>query len=173
MLAHSETAALARQFIAETLAKQGIVPNQMSIHAGRGAVMTSKPVAFPLADLGLTKTPSRPHISRDDPYSESLFRTMKYCPDFPGRRGCIQDSRAFGHFFSAWYNDQDRHSGLERSPSALVHFGLSQEVVALWQLVLVADSQAYPERFVRKPPTQAHPPLGVWISKPPDSDHNP
>ena len=140
MLAHPETASLAHQFIAETLAKQGIVRDQLTVHA----------------DLGLTKTPSRPHISRDNPYSESLFRMMKYRPDFPGRRGCIQDSRAFGHFFSDWYSDQDRHSGLERSPSALVHFGLSQEVVAQRQLVLVADSQAHPERFIRKPPDSDH-----------------
>ena len=138
MLAHPETASLAHQFIAETLAKQGIVRDQLTVHA----------------DPGLTKTPSRPDNSGGNPYSESLFRTMKYRPEFPDRRSCIQNSLAFGHSFSAWYNDQDRYSRLERSPSALVHFGLSQEVVALWQLVLVADSQAHPERFVANRQTQ-------------------
>ena len=172
MVAHRETAALAQQLIAETIAKQGIVPDQLTIHADRGAVMTSKPVAFLLADLGVTKTHSRPHVSDDNPYSESQFRTMKYRPEFPDRFGCIQDSRAFGRSFFAWYNDQHRHSGLALLTPAMVHFGLAPEVVAQRQIVLDAAYQAHPERFVRKPPIQAQPPLRVWINKPPDSDNN-
>jgi putative transposase len=173
MVAPKETAALAKQFIAETIAKQGVVAGQLTIHADRGAVMTSQPVAFLLSDLGVTKTHSRPHISDDNPYSESQFRTMKYRPEFPERFGCIQDSRAFGHSFFAWYNEQHRHSGLALLTPEMVHFGSATHVVAQRQLVLDAAFHAHPERFVRKPPIQAQPPLNVWINKPPDSENNP
>jgi putative transposase len=85
MVAHREQAALAERLIAETLAKQGIAPGQLIIHADRGSSMTSKPVAFLLADLGVTKTHSRPHVSNDNPYSEAQFKTLKYRPGFPDR----------------------------------------------------------------------------------------
>ena len=112
MLAHGETAVLAERFIAETLAKHGITRDQLTIHADRGPAMTSKPMAFLMADLGVTKSHSRPHVSNDNPFSESQFKTMKYRPNFPDRLGCIEDGRGFcGHFFP-WYNDEHRHSGL-------------------------------------------------------------
>ena len=97
---------------------------------------------------------------------------MKYRPEFPDRFGCIQDSRAFGRSFFAWYNDQHRHSGLALLTPAMVHFGFAPQVVAHRQVVLDAAFQAHPERFVRKPPSQAQPPLTVWINKPPDSENN-
>lgn len=172
MVAPQETAALAKQLIADTIAKQNIPPGQLTIHADRGAVMTSKPVAFLMADLGVTKTHSRPYVSDDNPYSESQFRTMKYRPEFPDRFGCIQDSRAFGRSFFAWYNEEHRHSGLALLTPAMVHFGLASEVVAQRQIVLDAAFRSHPERFVRKPPMQAPPPLKVWINKPPDSINN-
>ena len=84
---------------------------QLTLHADRGTSMSSKPVAFLLADLGVTKTHSRPHVSDDNPYSESQFRTLKYRPEFPDRFGCIQDSRAFSQGFFRWYNQEHRHSG--------------------------------------------------------------
>ena len=87
MIAPRESAELARKLIEETCIKQQIQAGQLTIHADRGSSMTSKPVAFLLADLGVTKTHSRPHVSDDNPYSESQFRTMKYRPDFPDRFG--------------------------------------------------------------------------------------
>jgi len=83
MVADGESAELAKRLIADTCAKQGIEPGQLTIHADRGSSMTSKPVAFLMADLGVTKTHSRPHVSDDNPYSESQFRTLKYRPGFP------------------------------------------------------------------------------------------
>jgi transposase InsO family protein len=106
MVAHRESAALAERLIAETCEKQGIKPGQLTLHADRGTSMTSKPVAFLLADLGVLKTHSRPHVSNDNPFSESQFKTMKYRPEFPDRFGSLQDARAFGHVFFPWYNDQ-------------------------------------------------------------------
>jgi putative transposase len=105
MLAHAENARLAEALLAEVAAKQGIIPGQLSIHADRGSPMTAKPVAFLLADLGVTKSHSRPHCSNDNPYSESQFRTMKYRPEFPDRFGSFQDAHAFCGRFFRWYND--------------------------------------------------------------------
>jgi putative transposase len=112
MVAMRESAELAKRLIEESCVKQNIPPGQLTLHADRGSSMNSKPVAFLLADLGVTKTHSRPHVSNDNPYSESQFRTLKYRPEFPDRFGCIQDSRAFSQGFFRWYNEEHRHSGL-------------------------------------------------------------
>lgn len=166
MVAHREGAELAEKFIKETLGKHGIEPGQLSLHADRGRVMRSKPVAFLLADLGVTKTHSRPYVSDDNPYSESQFRTMKYRAEFPDRFGCIQDARAFGQVFFPWYNDEHRHSGLGLLTPAMVHFGDAPVVLARRQAVLDAAYQAHPERFVRQPPKPLTLPTEVWINKP-------
>jgi len=112
MVAHRESATLAEKFISLTCARQGIHPQQLTIHADRGSAMTSKPVALLLADLGVTKTHSRPHVSNDNPFSEAQFKTLKYRPDFPERFGSIQDARAHGQAFFAWYNTEHRHGAL-------------------------------------------------------------
>jgi putative transposase len=112
MLAHAENARLAQALLADTAAKQGIGHGQLTIHADRGSPMTAKPVAFLLAELGVTKSHSRPHVSNDNPYSESQFRTMKYRPEFPDRFGSYQDAHAFCGRFFRWYNDEHRHSGI-------------------------------------------------------------
>jgi putative transposase len=112
MLAHAENARLAQVLLADTAAKQRIAWGQLTIHADRGSPMTAKPVAFLLAELGVTKSHSRPHVSNDNPYSESQFRTMKYRPEFPDRFGSYQDAHAFCGRFFRWYNDEHRHSGI-------------------------------------------------------------
>jgi putative transposase len=166
MIAHREGAELARQFIEETIGKHQVPAGQLNIHADRGKVMTSKPVAFLMADLGVTKTHSRPYVSDDNPYSESQFRTMKYRPEFPDRFGCIQDSRAFCRQFFQWYNQEHRHSGIGLLTPAMVHFGQSQTVLASRQVVLNAAYQTHPDRFVRRPPKPLPLPAEVWINKP-------
>ena len=166
MIAHREGAELAKQFIEESILKHKIPVGQLTIHADRGSVMKSKPVAFLMADLGVTKTHSRPYVSDDNPYSESQFRTMKYRPDFPDRFGSIQDSRAFGQRFFQWYNQEHRHSGIGMLTPAMVHFGEAEAVLAQRQTVLDAAYQAHPERFVSKPPKPLPLPTAVWINKP-------
>src|SRR5881409_2498788 len=166
MVAHRESATLAERFIHETCARQEIRRDQLTIHADRGSAMTSKPVAFLLADLGVTKTHSRPHVSNDNPFSESQFRTMKYRPEFPDRFGCLPDSRAFCQGFFQWYNEEHRHSGLGLLTPAMVYFGQAPAVLAARQLVLDAAYQAHPDRFVRRPPKTLPLPSEVWINKP-------
>ena len=169
MVAPRESAELAKRFIEETIGKHQIPAGQLNIHADRGRVMTSKPVAFLMADLGVTKTHSRPYVSDDNPYSESQFRTLKYRPDFPDRFGCIQDSRAFCQQFFQWYNEEHRHSGLGLLTPAMVHFGQAESVLASRQAVLDAAYQAHPDRFVRKPPKPLPLPSEVWINRPLDN----
>jgi putative transposase len=166
MLAPRESAELAKRLIGETCRNFAIPEGQLTIHADRGSSMTSKPVAFLLADLGVTKTHSRPHVSDDNPYSESQFRTMKYRPEFPDRFGSIQDGRAFCQRFFPWYNDEHRHSGIGLLTPATVHFGLAEQTQQQRQSVLTAAYIHHPERFVRRHPKPFAIPKEVWINKP-------
>jgi len=166
MIAPHESAALAERLIAETCAKQGIVPGQLTLHADRGGAMRSKPVALLLADLGVVKTHSRPYVSNDNPFSEAHFRTLKYCPQFPDRFGSIEDGRAFGQDFFRWYNQDHRHSGLGFLTPAVVHFGQAEAVRAHRDRVFAAAYALHPERFVNGRPQPADLPNAVWINPP-------
>ena len=157
MAATRESAVLAEKLIAATCAKQHISHGQLAIHAGRGSSMTSKPVAFLLADPGVTQSHSRPHVSNDNPYSESQFKTLKYRPDFPRRFASIEAARAHCQVFFPWYNHEHRHTGLGLHTAADIHYGRAQAIQAARAGVLTAAFAAHPERFVRHPP--APPPL--------------
>jgi putative transposase len=161
-----EGATLAERLIGETLGKQRIARDQLTIHADRGSSMTSKPVAFLLADLGVTKTHSRPYTSTDNPYSEAHFKTLKYRPGFPARFDSIEHARAFCREFFGWYNHQHRHSGIALMTPATVHHGLAEQTHAARGAVLEAAYAARPERFVRRPPHPPGLPTGAWINKP-------
>ncbi len=166
MVAHHERAALAQKLIAQSCARQGIRPGQLTLHADRGSAMTSKPVALLLSDLGVTKTHSRPYVSNDNPFSEAQFKTMKYRPEFPDRFGSIQDARGFGHVFFPWYNTEHRHSGLGMLTPHEVHDGLAAHRVEVRARVLAAAFAAHPERFVAGQPRPPALPTEVWINKP-------
>jgi putative transposase len=166
MLAHRESAELARRLIKDSILKQGIVPEQLTLHADRGSSMKSKPVALLMADLGVTKTHSRPHVSDDNPYSESQFKTLKYRPDFPERFGSIENARAFCVGFFKWYNTEHRHSGIGLMTPEMVHYGLAEGVIEGRQKVLDVAYAAHPERFVKKPPTPPELPKAAWINPP-------
>jgi putative transposase len=172
MIAPREAAVLATKLIEETCDKHLIQPDQLTIHADRGSSMRSKPVAFLLADLSITKTHSRPYTSNDNPYSESQFRTMKYRPEFPDRFGCLEDSHAFCQRFFPWYNDDHRHSGIGMLTPAMVHFGQAPAIWEKRQTVLDTAYLAHPDRFVRRPPIPLPLPKEVWINKPQSSDEN-
>jgi len=166
MVAHQEQATLAERLIAETTTKQGIPAGQLTLHADRGSSMTSKPVAFLLADLGITKTHSRPYVSNDNPYSEAQFKTLKYRPDFPDRFRSIEEARAFCQDFFPWYNSEHRHSGLGLLTPEAVHYGQAATVREARQQVLLAAYAAHPERFVRHAPEPPPLPTAAWINPP-------
>jgi putative transposase len=172
MVAHRESAALAKKLIAESVRKQSIERGQLTVHADRGSSMTSKPVALLLADLGVTKTHSRPSVSNDNPFSEAQFKTLKYRPEFPDRFGSIEDSRAFCVGFFDWYNNRHYHSGLALLTPVTVHYGEAAAVIERRGDVLAAAYAAHPERFVRRAPQPAAPPTAVWINPPKPADGN-
>jgi putative transposase len=165
-LSTRETASLAEAFIDETCRKEGIERGALTLHADRGAAMTSKPVAFLLADLGVTKTHSRPHVSNDNPFSEAQFKTLKYRPGFPERFGSMEDARSFCRRFFEWYNNEHRHSGIAMMTPDDVHCGRVSEVHSARQDTLNDAYKLHPERFVRKEPTAAQLPTAVWINPP-------
>jgi putative transposase len=161
-----ETGPIAEQLITQTLTQQQIDRGQLTIHADRGSSMTSKPVAFLLSDLGVTKTHSRPYTSTDNPYSEAQFKTLKYRPGFPARFDSIEHARAFCREFFGWYNHQHRHSGIGLMTPATVHHGHAEQTHAARSHVLNAAYAATPERFVRRPPRPPALPTAAWINKP-------
>jgi len=166
MVATAESAVLAERLIADTLAKQAIEPGTLTIHADRGSSMASKPVALLLADLGVAKSHSRPHVSNDNPYSEAQFKTLKYRPGFPARFGSIEDARAFARTFFTWYNTEHRHSGIGLLTPASVHAGRAEDIRAARAVTLAQAYAVHPERFVRRPPTPPELPTAVWINPP-------
>ncbi len=166
MVAAQESAALAERLIVATCEKQEIATGQLTIHADRGAAMTAKSVALLLADLGVTRTHSRPHVSDDNPYSEAQFKTLKYHPTFPERFGSIQDARAFCQGFFPWYNTEHRHDALGLLTPEVVHYGRTADVLVQRRAILDAAYAAHPERFVRKPPEPLGPPTAAWINPP-------
>ena len=170
MAATRESAVLAEKLIAATCAKQGITAGQLTIHADRGSSMTSKPVAFLLADLGVSQSHSRPHVSNDNPYSEAQFKTLKYRPGFPGRFSSIEAARAHCQAFFPWYNTQHRHSGLGLHTAADVHHGNAATIRASRARVLTAAYHQHPERFVRRPPAPPRLPAISWINPPEEKE---
>ncbi len=172
MIAENENATLASELIEVTCRRQGVDRAELTIHADRGSAMTSKTVAQLLVDLGVEKSHSRPHVSNDNPYSESQFKTMKYRPGYPKRFGSIMDARNWVREFIAWYNEVHRHSGIGLMPPKVVHYGEGEKLRAQRALVLEAAYAAHPERFVRGMPEAPVLPEAVWINKPVQIDQN-
>jgi putative transposase len=166
MAALQDSATLAQRLIQQTCERQGVAQGQLTIHADRGSAMIAKSVALLLADLGVSKTHSRPHVSNDNPYSESQFKTLKYHPDFPERFGSLQDARSFLLDFFQWYNTMHHHSGLGWLTPWDVHYGHAELRLAERRLVLRQAFESTPERFVRGVPPPPALPAAVWINKP-------
>lgn len=169
MVAPRESAELAEQMIAETVARHAVEPGRLTLHADRGASMRSKPVAALLVDLDIVKSHSRPHVSDDNPFSEAQFKTMKYRPDFPPRFGCLEDARAHCQAFFAWYNTIHRHSGIAYMTPHSVHYGQADAMLVTRQTALDAAFKLHPNRFKGKNPSPHALPQAVWIN-PPDQE---
>jgi putative transposase len=166
MVALQEAAHLAQILFLETCRKQRILPGQLTLHADRGNPMNSKPLALLLADLGVTKTHSRPYVSNDNPYCEAHFKTLKYFPAYPERFGSQADARGWCRDFFTWYNQEHHHSGIALLRPVDVHTGRVEQVLQARQHVLQTAYQQHPERFVKGLPSPAKPPAAVWINPP-------
>jgi putative transposase len=172
LLARAERAYLAERLLADTMAKQRVDRHTLTIHADRGPSMASQPVAHLLADLGVTKSHSRPHCSNDNPYSESQFKTLKYRPEFPHRFGSFEDAHAFCARFFRWYNEEHRHSGIAFHTPADMHYGRAETIQAQRARVLASAYLLHPERFARKQPQPPTLPDVAWINKPQENRYD-
>ena len=157
---------IACDFHRETYHRQGIRPGDLTMHSDNGGAMVSKTMGQLLIDLEVTRSFSRPHISDDNPYSESQFKTMKYSPQFPERFGSIQDAISFCRCYFNWYNHEHRHSGISMLTPASVHEGRAEAVLAGRQVVLDQAYEAHPERFTGGRPKSQALPGPAWINKP-------
>jgi putative transposase len=173
MVAYREQTPLAKHLIEQCCIKQLIQAGQLTLHADRGSSMKSKGVAELLADLGVVKTHSRPHVSNDNPYSEAQFKTLKYSCEFPDRFGSIEDARSFCKDFFNWYNKEHCHSGIGLMTPEQVHYGLAQQIYEYRSDVLKSAFEKHPNRFKCKMPRPPEMPEAAWINKPdPKEDKN-
>jgi len=171
-VADAESATLFKALFDDTLAKHAVLPGQLTLHADRGGPMKAKATALMLADLGITKSHSRPHTSNDNPFSEAHFKTLKYQPEFPQRFGCIEDAKAFCRHFFTWYNQDHHHAGIGLMTPDQVHYGQAHVVHAARQQILARAYHANPERFVRKAPEPPPMPTATWINPPQTAPNN-
>jgi len=170
LLAHRESAQLARELIEQTCARQQIQENQLIIHSDNGASMTSNSVSRLLDNLQVSKSLNRPGVSNDNPFSESQFKTMKYRPEFPERFGSIEDARTFCRQYFGWYNNEHYHSGLNYLTPYAMHYGLGNDLLIRRQNAMNRAYEHFPKRFRNGQPAITGPPERVWINKP-ESDN--
>lgn len=166
MIARSETAELAKQLFEETCARQGIDPERLHVHSDRGSPMKAKTFTQFLEKLGVNQSFSRPHVSNDNAFSESHFKTLKEQPGFPARFGSFEDAEAYCQWFFPHYNHEHRHSGIAMMTPYMVHYGLAPAVNRKRQQILHAAFSAHPERFVNGSPRTQQLPEAVWINRP-------
>jgi len=166
MLADHENGTHAERLMRETFERQGIKPGQLVVHADRGQPMRSKRLSQLLADLDVTRSHSRPHVSDDNPYSESQFKTLKYHPSFPERFGGHEDGRAFCREFFPWYNDEHHHGALAYLTPQQVHFGHADEALQRRHGTMLAAYARHPTRFIGGPPQLPTLPRAVYINPP-------
>lgn len=163
LLATKECKHLAATLFAETTARHGVEPG-LIVHADRGSAMKSDTLAQLLADLGASRSFSRPRVSDDNAFSEAQFKTMKYQPDYPGRFGSVEHGRGWLQEFFGWHNDEHHHAGLALFTPADVFYGRVERVLGIRQRALDAAYAAHPERFPNGPPIARRPPAKVEIN---------
>lgn len=161
-----ESAILAEELFAAAVAREGVDPARLTVHADGGPSMTSKTLTQFFADLGITKSRSRPHVSNDNPYSEAQFKTLKYTPTFPGHFANIQQARDYIRRLITWYNEDHRHSGIALLTPSDVHHGRADERNVVRSLILLDAWKAHPERFVHGQPQPPKLAPIVYINQP-------
>lgn len=166
LIADCESKELARQLIHKTALKQGIQPYQLTLHSDNGPSMTSHTVSQLLDTLGITKTHNRPYTSDDNPFSESQFKTLKYCPEFPGRFSNIKTAEKFCQKFFPWYNNEHYHSGIEWLTPASVHDGNAADILEKRHQAILKAYLKNPVRFNHKLPTLKQLASAVYINPP-------
>lgn len=151
----AETGERAKEFIAETIERNGLIPH--TVHSDRGTSMTSKSVSQMLLDLGVTRSHSRPKTSNDNPYSEAQFKTIKYSGDYPDRFASLGEARTWCEGFFAYYNHEHRHSGIALHTPASVHFGTADLIHDQRAVTLATPTPDTPNASAAAPDPQPCP----------------
>lgn len=165
MLADRESVRLAQRLIKTACRRQQIPKGQLTTHSDRGSIQTAKDWHALYEDLGIVQSLSRPRVSNDNPYSESLFKTTKYAPTYPGRFEDVAHAERWCTAFFRYYNDDHRHSGIAYLTPTVVHHGTAPHVLAQRDVTLRQAYQQHPERFVHGAPKPTTLPLEVCINR--------
>ena len=166
MIADCESKELARRLIHKTALTQGIQSQQLTLHADNGGSMTSHTVAQLLEFLGINKTHSRPYTSNDNPFSESQFKTLKYCPEYPGRFDSLKEAEKFCQRFFDCYNNKHYHSGIAWLTPQSAHYGHAHLILERRHQTLLEAYVKDPVRFNGKQPKLYELPKAVYINPP-------
>lgn len=166
LVAEHETAELAEQFLAAACFREGIEPEQLTVHADCGVAMTSQKVKELLEDLGVVRSHSRPSVSNDNAFSEAQFKTMTYGPPYPDRFARLPEVEDWVRRFIDWYNNEHRHGSIGFLTPNQHHRGEGAAITAQRQAALDAAYAAHPERFVRGRPQAPLIPIAVWSNQP-------
>lgn len=166
LIADCESKEWARHLIQQSALKQGIQRHQLTLHSDNGPSMTSHTVAQLLDHLGIAKTHNRPYTSNDNPFSESQFKTLKYCPEFPGQFASMGASETFSRQFFTWYNKEHYHSGIAWLTPESVHYGHAEKILSDRHDTLMKSYLKNPVRFNNRPPKKKQLPAAVYINPP-------
>jgi transposase InsO family protein len=148
-----ERASIFVELLCGAVAREGIEPDQLILHADNGSPMKAEMTKQALLRLGIDDSHSRPHVSNDNAYIESFFKTLKYDPQYPMTDGVLSLNHAREHLirFFAWHNTGHYHKGIGFMHPEVVHEGRQQAVRDARQQVLDAAYAAHPERYGRRP----------------------
>ncbi len=143
-----ECAQLAAELATEACYLEGVAPGDVLLHADNGSPMKGSTMLATLQTLGIMPSFTRPTVSDDNPFSEALFRTLKYCPRYP-REGFekLADARAWVEQFVSWYNTEHRHSALKFVTPEQRHRGTDREVLKRRHDVYQQAHARHPERW--------------------------
>lgn len=143
-----ESPELAAKLVARICSDANLDPRGIVLHADNGAAMRGSTMVSTLQWLGIIPSFSRPHVSNDNPYSEALFRTLKYTPAYPALPFADLDSaRRWVTRFVAWYNGEHRHSAIRFVTPDQRHFGQERDVLARRSALYAGARRANPERW--------------------------
>jgi len=164
-IAASESAIIAAELVTQICHDGNLDPRGLVLHSDNGAPMRSNTMISTLQWLGVVPSFSRPHVSNDNPYSEALFRTLKYVPVYPRLPFTdIASAQRWVARFVDWYNDTHRHSAIRYVTPDERHFGLEQEVLARRHQLYERARKSNPQRWARK--TRDWTPIGTVILNP-------
>lgn len=143
----SESSDHAAELLKDIVAREGILPDTLTLHADNGGPMKGATMLSKMQELGVIPSFSRPAVSDDNPYVESFFRTLKYAPIYPGRFATLADARQWVNAFVDWYNHQHRHSGIRFVTPAQRHDGADIAILQKRKEVYEQAKAAHPNRW--------------------------